>query len=294
MEDRATESQRCLVTVVIATLGGPSLKGTICSLNRGSVTPDEILVCIPEKEARKAEDLTSKNVKVIVTECRGQVAQRVIGFRNASHDFVMQLDDDMLLDEFCLENLVETLKECGSKTAVAPALMNLATGESAYKKPGKNDILQCIYYWFMNGGNGYRPGQVDLAGSGVGVDPAQSEKELFDVEWLAGGCVMHLRKNLILENYYPFTGKAYFEDIVHSYRLRQNGINLVVDSKALCWLEPAPSSNFGLLEFLKYLVSDYRDRKYAVRLYSRSLFRMHLYYLIRYLSHLYKKLKGAA
>jgi hypothetical protein len=40
-------------------------------------------------------------------------------------------------------------------------------------------------------------------------------------EWLAGGCVLTRRADLITDDFYPFSGKAYCEDLLHS-RLRQN------------------------------------------------------------------------
>lgn len=281
------------LTVVIATLGGDTLRETIETINRGSVVPEEILVCIPENEACKVNDFAYENVKIIVTSCRGQVAQRVSGFQRVSHDIVMQLDDDIFLDEHCIKNLLDTLKTCGRKVAVAPALMDMATGESVYKKPGGKPLFQKIYYWLMNGADGYQPGKVDKSGAGVGIDPAREGKEQCDVEWLAGGCAMHHRENLVLESYYPFTGKAYFEDVVHSYHLRQKGVNLKVDTRARCWLETVSTSKFGHSEFVKFLMADYRDRKYAVRLYSRSMVRMHFYYIMRYLSYLYKRVGGS-
>lgn len=286
------EGRQYPLTVVMATLGGDSLKGTIETLNRGSIVPEEILICIPANEAYRVQGLSLQNVKVLVTDCRGQVAQRAVGFQNASHEIVMQLDDDLLVDKYCIEHLLETLKMLGPKVAVAPALMSLATGESAYRKPGHSRVLQNIYYWFMNGAGGYQPGKIDKAGSAIGIDPAEESKELFDVEWLAGGCVMHYRENVLLESFYPFTGKAYFEDVVHSHYLRENGIGLKVDSRARCWLESVPSISYGHAAFLKHLVSDYRHRKHVVRLCSRSFLRMHGYYFISYCIYIYKKMPG--
>jgi hypothetical protein len=85
------------LTVVIPTLGGGTLKGTIDALNRGSLVPAEILVCIPAAEAHRVRDLSPHNVKVLVTDCRGQVPQRAAGFRNASHEIVVQQDADIVL-----------------------------------------------------------------------------------------------------------------------------------------------------------------------------------------------------
>lgn len=289
MENTFSDLQPYPMTVVIATLGGYSLKGTIEALNLGTIVPDEILICIPTNEAPRVQNLSFRNVKVLVTDCRGQVAQRAVGFRNASHDVVMQLDDDMLVDEHCIEHLLKTLKTCGTKVAVAPSLISLSTGESAYRKPQRNKIVQKVYYWFMNGSDGYQPGRIDRSGSAIGIDPKSENRELFDVEWLAGGCVMHYRENLILENFYPLEGKAYCEDVIHSYYLKSRGINLIVDSGALCRLELVFSSSYGLRDFLNNLASDYRARKYFMRLSSRRCFRMYLFYIASCLSYVSKK-----
>lgn len=278
------------ISVIIPTLGGASLNATIVALNRGSIVPDEILVCIPTNEARKIPALSFRNVRVLVTDCRGQVAQRAIGFQNASHNVVIQLDDDVLVDEHCIEYLLETLRMDGTKVAVAPSLVSLSTGESVYKKPERNQILLKIYYWLMNGSAGYQPGQIDKSGSPVGIDAKSTKKTLFDVEWLAGGCVMHYKDNLVIENFYPFEGKAYCEDIIHSYHLKSRGVRLIVDSRAVCRLEVISSLSYGPREFLNDLASDCRARKYFMRLSSRSYFRMYLFYIVSCLSYISKRL----
>ena len=285
-----SNSEISSISVVIPTLGGASLSATIAALNRGSIVPDEILVCIPTNEAHKVSSLSFRNVKVLVTDCRGQVAQRAIGFQNASHDVVMQLDDDVLVDKHCVEHLLNTLRTHGTKVAVAPSLMSLSTGESVYKKPERNKILLKIYYWFINGSAGYQPGKIDKSGSSVGIDPKSANKELFDVEWLAGGCVMHYRENLILENFYPFEGKAHYEDVIHSYYLKSRGCSLIVNSRALCWLDIIPSLSYGPRELLNNLASDFRARKYFMQLCSRSSFRIYFYYLASCLSYVFKKI----
>jgi glycosyltransferase involved in cell wall biosynthesis len=292
MAGPSCDPQSYPITVVIATLGGDSLKGTINALNRGSIVPHEILVCIPASEAHKVQSLSYHNVEIIVTDCRGQVAQRAIGFQNASHDVVMQLDDDILVDEECVERLLKTLRIMGTEVAVAPSLMSLSTGESVYRQPAKNKLILKVYYWLMNGSAGYQPGKIDKSGSAVGIDPKNANDESFDVEWLAGACVMHYRKNLILENFYPFEGKAYHEDVIHSYHLKKRGIRLKVVPGARCWLKPIPSSNYGQMEFLEHFASDYRARKYSMRLRSRSSLRIYIFYLVSYLSYMCKKANG--
>ena len=38
---------------------------------------------------------------------------------------------------------------------------------------------------------------------------------------------MCYRENLIFEDYYPFQGKAYFEDVIHSILWKKKGIKLI-------------------------------------------------------------------
>lgn len=279
------------MTVVIATLGGSQLKQTIGSINSGSIVPAEILVCIPDHEASKVSTLSYSNVQVIITECRGQVAQRVAGFRKASHDIVMQLDDDALLSESCIQYLLESLAALGDRVAVAPALLHIVTGESVYRRSHRLSVVEAVYHWLMNGSAGYQPGRIDKAGAPVGIDPMAHDKSTHDVEWAAGGCLMHRKANLVVTDFYPFKGKAYCEDIIHSCLLRNSGVNLVVDTRARCYLEPRQASvNFSVREFSRDLASDFRARRYFMRISSRGTRRMYLYYLVSCVSYGFKKL----
>ena len=280
------------VSVVIPTLGGPSLEATIEALNRSSLVPAEILVCIPAAEAPVVEPLHHGNVKVIVTERRGQVPQRATGFRQAAHDFVMQIDDDIIVEPRCIEQLAGALEALGGGAAVGPSLMARTTGESIYRKPRGNRLLLDLYYWLMNGAAGYRPGTIDKSGTLIGIDPGTAASELSDVECLAGGCAMHWRKNLVLEDFYPFPGKAYYEDVIHCCHLRRKGISLKVHSGARCWLEPGYDWHLAHDEYLKYLRTDCERRRYAMRLHSRESARIYLFYLVSYLRYLAKRVTG--
>lgn len=279
------------ITVVIATLGGDSLAATIRSLNSGSLVPAEILVCVPAENAPKVAHLHGGTTNIVKTDFRGQVAQRGAGFQRASNALVMQLDDDLLLDKFCLERLAATLHLLGPKAAVAPALLDVQTGQSVYKKPAKHGIILALYYWLMNGPEGYQPGRIDRSGSSIGVDPAVSPAPLYDVEWLAGGCVLHYRQNLVMENFWPLPGKAYYEDVVHSSILAANGIRLVIDPSARCSLELFSQSSLKPGDFFRNLYRDYLGRRYFMQRFSRQSFRIYLYYLGRLLSYLFSRLK---
>ena len=86
------------ISVVIATLGGNTTSRTVSLLNSGSTKPEEILICIPYEYESRVDDLKEiNNVKIISTKCKGQVPQRIEGFKKAVSQYVLQLDDDMYI-----------------------------------------------------------------------------------------------------------------------------------------------------------------------------------------------------
>lgn len=290
MTDISCDRETYPLSVVIATLGGDTLAGTIEQLNRGTIVPAEILICIPEEESSRAENLSFGNVRIVKTACRGQVAQRAVGFQQASHEFVLQLDDDLLVDKRCVEHLVNALTAHGGKIAVAPSFVLASSGLSCYREPG-NQTLLGIYYWLMNGARGYRPGSITKAGTNVGVDPAVLEQEIVEVEWVPGGCVMHRRNNLILDDFYPFDGKAYCEDLYHSHHLRLKGLKLLVCTAARCALDDAPSSGMSVPAFPGYVRAELIARRHFVRLSARSIPRMYLHYVVTTLLYMRARLR---
>jgi glycosyltransferase involved in cell wall biosynthesis len=289
MHNKSINNQNNSLTVVIATLGEKCLTDTIENLNKGTVVPDEILICIPELESQKAKDINISNVKTIITDCKGQVPQRAIGFKNATHQIVMQIDDDMLVDRCCIEHLLNTLAMHGKSVSVGPALMNLSTGKSAYNNQKRNKVLQNIYYWVMNGTAGFQPGKIDKSGTPVGVDTTDENQGVVEVEWLAGGCLMHYKGNLILDDYYPYKGRAFSEDIIHSFYLREKGVKLLLESKALCWVNLIPVSNCSIREFILKQKLSYRARKYYFKISSRNSFRIYFFYLASILRYVLAK-----
>ena len=71
-----------MISVVIPSLGG-DLRETLNSLNSGTVKPDEIIICLPNKD-HSVKDLSKyKNTSVVYSEKYGQVYQRIFGFRKS-------------------------------------------------------------------------------------------------------------------------------------------------------------------------------------------------------------------
>ena len=282
---------KIVVSVVIPTLGEEILEKTIHQLNRGTLVPDEILVCIPGKYVDKTNNIHFDNVTIIETSFSGQVAQRAEGFKKAKGEIVVQLDGDVHLDETCLYSLVKTLKSMAGKTCVAPVMYDIATGKATSSLLEKNWSNK-IYYWIINGSLGFVPGSISKSGAGMGVVFDPDDEIKYQVEWMPGGCIAHYRDNLILDNYYPYSGKAFCEDLIHCVLLRKNGCSLIIDAEANCGVEIPVSENLDLFSYMKEHFSGYKARKYFVKFSGNSLLRMNLYYISMLVNHVFRVIKN--
>jgi hypothetical protein len=139
----------------------------------------------------------------------------------------------------------------------------------------KKSYLLSIYYRLLNGSKGYKPGVVTRAGTNFGVNAHEVSDKLIEVDWQPGGCVLHRRGGLILEGFYPYKGKAYCEDLIHSFLLRQASVSLFVNTYAKCttFLNPR-------LSLLNELIPDFKARLYFVNMAGLSRVRMLIYYII--------------
>jgi glycosyltransferase involved in cell wall biosynthesis len=243
------------VSVIIPSLGGPTLANTVEHLNNGTLVPYEILICIPETHAYKVAHFSYPNVQIIRTNFGGQVKQRAHGFKLAKGSYVLQVDDDLELHHDCLERLIEFV---GTQTdvSVSPSLLdkNTLQPSSYMTKPNQSTgLLYKLLMWIVNGNEGYQAGVISKAG--VNLAYSSEAKSPYEVEWLPGGCSLHIKANLVLENYYPFSGKAFAEDIWHSAILRNRGVRLFHCPEAVCSLDNSSSQGGGLYSLVKIFLS---------------------------------------
>jgi GT2 family glycosyltransferase len=262
------------VSVVITTLGGSGLAPTIAQLQRGTVIPAEILVCIPEPLAASVSHLAGGNVRIIPTPVRGQVGQRAFGFRFVNSPMVLQLDDDVYLDERCIEFMARLLAEKGEKSVVGPSLFIRSTGEYAYPPRPPSDERPGLSHRILNGAEGYRSGRMARSGFCFGFEYKQTPQE---TDWLPGGCVMQWRANLLMQDYYPYPGKAYAEDLFHSYLLRKAGMRLYMSGEAKCFFDYGQRGYGGRLKDVLYEArAVYKFARFA----GKEAYRLPFYYLL--------------
>lgn len=206
-------------SVVIPSLGGKHLVETVDILNSSSIKPDEVILCVPKTALSYLVELHADNIKVVPTDKRGQVAQRLEGFKVISNEVVVQIDDDVHVKEDTLEHLLKSLLVLGKGNTVGPVLYNAYDGRpiTSYKS-GVLGFMDDFYACFIRGlpWGPKRSGAMSNIGCSSGVDPRYHPVPLLLTSWLPGGCCVSFRDDLILKDFYPFPGKAYSEDLIHS------------------------------------------------------------------------------
>ena len=277
-------SQVCSLTIVIPTLGGGVLRQTIQSIMESSLLPEKILIVIPEDKVKTIPVMHYKNIEILVTKFRGQVQQRIVGFLNAKTEFVMQLDDDIDLANDCIETLFYQISTNFNKIAIAPALRYKKNNTSVFFTKKSR-----FYYWLINGSKGYQAGSIYLSGTPEGVN-FDDGRVLIQSEWLYGGCVLHRKNNLILENYYPFKGKAYCEDLIHSLALIDKGVNLFFMPKACAYFEIDSYVKFKIKDFIYFLIYDFKARNYFIKRSGINSKRIYFFYIVIILNYIKSKI----
>ena len=267
------------ISIVIPTLGYECLNETVSYLNNGPNRPKEIIVVIPEGFEVNAGFQTFENVIILKSPLKGQVKQRIFGFKYANEKHILQLDDDIWIDQNNMSNLLEALKKLDKNSAVAPAFLKKGTSNSVYiyDSDFKAYINNLVQFFVLKGAWGIKKmGKITFGGINFGVNYSLTDKINYPCDWLAGGCVLHHADQVYLDNFYPFEGKAYCEDLFHSFYLKRTGINLYSNTKTFCYLDWPPEPRSKKEQNNEHIVL-----RHFIKLSKRSIIRFTIfcYYL---------------
>jgi len=286
------------ISIIIATIGDRDLTPTLESIENSSIEIDEIIVSVPKETIINKRILRDhENVIIHSSKYKGQVHQRIEGFKIAKNEIVVQLDDDIILEKSCLNLMFDFIK-LNQKSAISAHFHDIITKKSIYSREGKTGFFTFfflselqnsrnkIYNKIKNGNNVQQSGDISKSGFETYPD-MQKHTKPFITGWIPGACVMHYKRNLILSNFFPFTGKAYCEDLYHSIALKKNNIKLYYHPNAKAYLKiESVKSNFN--GFIKYLKNDFFIRKKLVEENKLSKTRMIIIYIIKIFSYLFK------
>jgi glycosyltransferase involved in cell wall biosynthesis len=265
------------VSVVIPTIGEETLINVLESLLNSTIKPIEIILSVHEDHYNLIRTLESDIVKILKNNTRGQVMQRINGFKETKGDYILQIDSDIILEIDSIELLLNSIDEIGDNVAIAPVL-------KSNKLFNNNNNLFYILFkkvlaLILDGKTNLQPGIITK--SSIESKPPNNDLKLTNIqtEWIPGGCVLHRKQNLILNNYYNYSGKAICEDLFHSFYLSKKNIKLYINKDVIVQHIDNSNEDFHSLDDLKrHLNKLYKIRKEFLYLVQGNAFRFHIWF----------------
>ena len=220
--------------IVIPSVGEPSIYKLLDSIASSTILPNRTIIVIRDIDSFSFDpSLYPFKISLLQSPISGQVNQRIFGFLNSISSLVIQIDADCSFDScFLLNYITEFLRLesiCDSAIALSPSFID---SNSRLMFSNENRLSSC--YRFLLGMVGLLFSQKNLSKFGQNF-PLNLPNNLlagsihtYSSDWLPGGCVLQRKNWLILQNYYPFPGKAYAEDLFHSYLLFSSSVSVFV------------------------------------------------------------------
>lgn len=225
------------VSIVIATLGDKKVLKVINYLNKNKICKvSEIILSIPKNKKNHLEQLVSRygNVKLVGVNRKSQVHQRIQGFKHAKENQVLQLDDDIFINIKSIKILIKRVTQSASKKCFAPIYKDF-NGHYLHKNKNTNYNKAHLIMMLLLFGSIREIKKIGSFNNALVYYGGLSNNIIspyLQVDWLLGGCIIHKKRNLILRNYFPYDGKSFFEDLIHSIKMKNNGIKLYIDKEA--------------------------------------------------------------
>ena len=263
-----------MISVVIPTIGSKHLNKTLDLLFKQTIAPKEIILVVPKEYKKKINIVNKKNILIIFTDKKGQVYQRSIGFKKAKYEYVMQLDDDIFLTNTDLiSKLVKILLKIGNDSVVAPVLKEI--NKKTYEYGILKLVIIRLYNYFIRGSKKFYDNFGDISSLGIPCPQIKfPKKKYIQTDWLPGGCVMSKNANLVTEDFYPFEGKAYSEDILHSIIRKKKNIKHYIISDL--YAETLSDTNDIKTDFH----NQFKIRKFICEYISGNIFRFYIWYFV--------------
>lgn len=279
------------ISIVIATNNPKLINIFLNNLFSNSTLPSEIIIVIPlsKEHLFNFSNKYIENIKIFKSPHENQVIQRIEGFTIAKYDYVLQIDDDIIYKSEAVNILLNNLKY-HENACIGPSISDKDKINTWMNNPELfNSKLYTLISYLNNGKKKYESGRFSLAGINMNFD--SNLKNKYEVDWLPGGCILHQKKNLILDNYYPYnSGKSFSEDLFHSKELLKKGIKLFYLPDSKLFLSYQNDNNFNISSILN-IVKSIKVMNIFVFRYGGNLLRLNIVLLLYYFWLFLHKLK---
>ena len=279
-------SYKDLTIIIPTTLNNLDSKW-IDQINNYSLIGIKIIISItPNLSINDAYGLGFRSdIKIIKCKQKGQVKQRQYAYKFCESSLIMHMDDDIFFSIKSLKKLIEEFSNLNPNSCIAPRINNKKklSDKNIFKR-----LKNLILFFQLNP----TPGSISITSFPVEHRIEEDDYEKYQrVDWLPGGLLIIRKTDTINHNYYKFKGKAYCEDLIHSFLLKKKGIDLYISNKCFCETALFPYKNPGPFNFLNFLLNDFNARNYFRKLSNKPLLPMIIVYIFLLFNYLFFKLQ---
>lgn len=188
-----------------------ALKRTLESISQLQEQPYEIIV-IDASNNDYTNDLCKTGIVGLNSQLlwykaneKGAAAQRNQGTAAANTDYILYIDDDILLEEGCLQKMWDILQNIDHMGGVGALVTN-----QKYRVPG--GLTKLMYKWMSGTKLDSYAGR--CIGPAWNIWPDSDGNKTTPVDWLSTVCVLY-RRELLPNPVFPkiFEGYSYMEDV---------------------------------------------------------------------------------
>ena len=227
------------LTIVCASHNGVNtIPLLLDSIQKNIANPKEVIICGTHESdiSSVSEDLLSKNnVSFIVSDFANQIYQRNIALSKVNTAYILQLDDDLILDNNVIRDYCRHFTGPGSNKRVVCGYPVLPNGQhmSFYRVKNLYQSSKFIRLFFkiMNGFEELR--NMSILKSGRIFPLVLEGQENIEPEWLSSCLMFHKdaidKQSIISPENNNTEGKAYYEDVFFTFSLKKKGFRLILD-----------------------------------------------------------------
>lgn len=274
------------ISVVIPSLGGLNLIKLLKSLELSFLLPDEVICILPKNFFFSYPYSGKFNLKIVHSNYKNQVIQRIIGLKHVKNDIILQLDDDVLVNKYTILHLYNALLKRNLKKTIVGPVFFTKNNKLHYDYKDENFFSEFIKFIFCAAPFGKNKlGKITSLGIAFNID-YNKKINLYFTEWLPGGCILYHRKNSILK--FPFkyqNNKSYCEDIVHSFLRTQRNLRhyVVRESKIM-----TSKINYSDLNFCE-IINEFKIRNNLLKYTKGNSLRFYIWCLFEIFNRIFKK-----
>ena len=226
------------LTIVCASYNGAKrIPLFLDSIQRNSVRPKEVIICgTHESDISSVSDelLNNNNVSFIVSEFANQIYQRNLALSKVNTTFILQLDDDLILDTNVIANYCHHFSGPESNKKVVCGYPVLPNGQhmsfDRVKNLYQSSRFVRLFFKIMNGFKELK--NMSILKSGRIFPLVLDGQKNIEPEWLSSCLMFHkdaMGTKSIIDSENNNTGKGYYEDVFFTLSLREKGFKLILD-----------------------------------------------------------------